>query len=376
MEKLTRTLFGLVLLCSAVPPLMPPTQAQSTPRVSDSDASTSVALRETHRGIAFGFLAKNGYYGSPEGLAQVDEIAAHGVKWVSLIVTVMQDTYYSTRVYKDYERTPSDAELEQIIDRFHARGIRVMLYPCVEIHDSVWRGKIDFPEGYEQISGVVTDYWTPWFKSYTEMYVDYARLAERKGVELLCLGAEMNGTVRKEKEWSRLIDEVRKVYRGPLIYEAHGITDFDKFPAWYGKLDMIGYSFYGAVSPRPGASVEEMVAFLRPRVEQMKRLSEKTGKPLLFTESGALARKGATVKPDNFRQAGTYDGEEQARFMEAVLTAFWNETWWRGFYWWKWDEQQNRPQYKTDPAGDQGFTIKGKPAAQTLKKWYARTDRP
>lgn len=61
--------------------------------------------------------------------------------------------------------------------------------------------------------------------------------------------------------------------------------------------------------------------------------------------------------------------------MEAVLSAFWKEPWWRGFYWWKWDEQQNRPQYKTDSAGDQGFTIKGKPAAETMKKWYARTDR-
>lgn len=292
MEKLTRTLLVLALSCV----VMPPTQAQNAPRAADSNNATPVAMREVHRGVAFGFLAKNGYYSSPEGLAQIDKMADLGITWVNLIVTVMQDTYYSTRVYKDYERTPNDAELEQIIDRFHARGIRVMLYPCVEIHDSVWRGKIDFPEGYEQISGIVTDYWTPWFKSYTDMLIDYSRLAERKKVELLCLGAEMDGTVKKNEEWSRLIDEVRKAYKGPLIYEAHGVIDFDKLPMWYGKLDMIGYSFYGAVSPRPGANLEEMVAFLRPRVEQMRRLSEKTGKPLLFTES---ARWRAKVRPSN-----------------------------------------------------------------------------
>lgn len=99
---------------------LPRAEAQNK-LTAKTNSAAFVAQRETHRGIAFGFLAKNGYYGSAEGLAQIDQMAALNVKWVNLIVTVMQDTYHSTRVYKDYERTPNDAELEQIIDRFHER---------------------------------------------------------------------------------------------------------------------------------------------------------------------------------------------------------------------------------------------------------------
>ena len=35
----------------------------------------------------------------------------------------------------------------------------------------------------------------------------------------------------------------------------------------------------------------------------------------------------------------------------------------------KWDEQNHRPQFKDDPAGDKGFTIHGKPAADVFRRW-------
>ena len=61
--------------------------------------------------------------------------------------------------------------------------------------------------------------------------------------------------------------------------------------------------------------------------------------------------------------------------MEAVFETFWKEPWWMGMYWWKWEEQNDRPQFRDDPRGDKGFTIDGKPAAQVMKQWYRRTDR-
>lgn len=332
-------------------------------------------LTELHRGMTFGFLAKNGYFSSKEGLAQIDKMAQLGIKWVSLVVILMQENPFSMRVYNDYEYTASDAELELAIDEFHRRGIRVMLYTCLEMHDSNWRGAVNFPKGHQQIQGITTDYWPPWFKSYTAAMVNYGRLCQRKGVELLSLGAEMDGTVQENSHWSKLIDEVKKVYAGPLIYEVHGSIAFDKLPTWYKKLDLIGYSFYGGVTDKPGATNEEMKAFMQNRVAYMKRLSEATGKPLVMTESGALSRKGATVTSDSWQKPGEYDGDEQARYLDGVLNAFWSEPWWRGFYWWKWDEQQLRPQLHADPKGDQTFTIVGKPAARMMKKWYSRTDR-
>jgi hypothetical protein len=60
--------------------------------------------------------------------------------------------------------------------------------------------------------------------------------------------------------------------------------------------------------------------------------------------------------------------------MQALSRAFQDEPWYRGSFWWKWEEHQAhaRPQYYVDPAGDQGFTIGGKPAAETLKHLYGQ----
>lgn len=64
--------------------------------------------------------------------------------------------------------------------------------------------------------------------------------------------------------------------------------------------------------------------------------------------------------------------DEQAGHLEAVLRTFWDEPWWAGMYWWKWDEQNDRAAFKTDPRGDKGFTLWGKPSAEVMKRWYAK----
>ena len=63
-------------------------------------------VAEVHRGMTFGFYARNGYYGSPEARAQVDKMAALNIKWVCLVATVLQETYASGRQFRDFKMTP------------------------------------------------------------------------------------------------------------------------------------------------------------------------------------------------------------------------------------------------------------------------------
>ena len=56
------------------------------------------------------------------------------------------------------------------------------------------------------------------------------------------------------------------------------------------------------------------------------------------------------------------------------MRLFWNEPWWYGLYWWKWDEQNYREAMHNDPAGDKGFTVLGKPAQEVMRRWFTRTD--
>lgn len=334
-----------------------------------------LALREVHRGMSFGYLAKAGYYGSDEGLAQVDKMADMGVRWVALMVNVMQETFSSTRLFQDFEYTPTDAEVEQIIERFHTRGIRVMLKPMVECLDSAWRGRIRFPEDDEQIQGIRVDYWERWFASLQASLLHYGRMAQRAGCELFCLGCELDGTQHRTKQWRETIAAVRTVYDGPLTYDPTYRALNEGVPCdWFDELDLLGMSFYFSATEKDGATVEEMVEFLKPRVAQIEALQQRFGCPVIFAETGTRSIVGGGYE-HNYRLTLPYDGQEQANYIEAVLQSFWDKPWWMGQYIWKWDEQQDRPQYRHDPRGDSGFTVAGKPAAEVIKRWYERIDR-
>jgi hypothetical protein len=77
------------------------------------------------------------------------------------------------------------------------------------------------------------------------------------------------------------------------------------------------------------------------------------------------------MEPYEIETLGRYDGEQQARFMEATFRTFHDLPEWMGLLWWKWDETQYRPHYHADPAGNRGFTVQGKPAEEVMKKWAA-----
>ena len=47
-------------------------------------------------GVNFGFYAREGYYESQAARDEVDEMAKTGVKWVTVIATVYQETWCST----------------------------------------------------------------------------------------------------------------------------------------------------------------------------------------------------------------------------------------------------------------------------------------
>jgi hypothetical protein len=114
-----------------------------------------------------------------------------------------------------------------------------------------------------------------------------------------------------------------------------------------------------------------MVEFLAPIVADCRKFAEAYKKPFYFGECGCCATAGSAKLPYFWNNGGGYDGSEQARYLEAVVKAFGPEDWYRGLFWWKWDEQNHRPQFKDDPAGDKGFTIDGKPVAEVFKRWCA-----
>jgi hypothetical protein len=300
---------------------------------------------------------------------------AAGVQWVSLCVMILQETFASTRLFADYQRTAADDELAGIIAKIHARGMQVLFKPIIECWDSAWRGRIRFPEGDQQIQGIQVDYWGRWFESNTRAMVHYARMAEEHGVKAFTVAQELDGAEMQHEHWIRLIGAVRDVYHGFVTCNTtYGVirntfgTNREK---WFTHCDALGMSYYPTGIGKAEPSLAELTEHMRRDLADGRQLSAGLGIPIYWAECGCRSARGAANVPWDYASPWPYDGETQARFFEAMLATFWDEPWWAGFQYWKWDEHQARPHYQ-QPGGDAGFTIQGKPAEKVMRDWCRR----
>lgn len=328
-----------------------------------------------HRGMNFGFKAANGYFRSAEALAAPAQMAELNINRVALIVSVCMDTYASTTIYRDFIETPDDREVEQIIERFHAAGIKVMLKPFIVLKDGTWQGTFRPPHDSEITEGVRPGYRQKWGESLRAMLRHYAVLAQRCGIESICIGNEYYGVEGFNKEWRAAIAAIREEYTGLITSDFVQMTlsDLKKISPdagdWWRDLDFLSMSFYPSF-PKPDASTAEIAKSLQPNVEELRALCAEFNKPLVFAECGMRSTGFDPSGAAGYKGEGRYDGHIQGRFLEGVVAAFRDETWWRGMVWWKWDEHQKRPNFFTDHAGPQTFTVLGKPSADVMKKIY------
>ena len=340
-------------------------------------------------GTNFGFMAKRGYYDLPEVKKQPEQMKKAGINCTTLNMMYCQDTYFSTKVYLDFEYSNSEQEISEMVKRLHDNGIRVIFKPNLTLLDGAWMGYINFPtkDGLSQIQGVDVDYWGKWFRSFTEAQKYFADFSERVGVDALMLGAENYGTEGQNEYWERVIEAVREYFSNPITYEFTHMSRKNYDLEWVKSLDFLSYSYYPpacelnmprlnwktdseAFRSNPSKTVEEMVSYLEPRKARISSISQRfDNMPIAFTEFGVRSSHGCIMHPCDFLRKSYYDGEEQARYMDAGFRTFTQVPEWMGLLWWKWDETQNRPQYHGDPRGDMGFTIQGKPAEEIMKRW-------
>ncbi len=304
-------------------------------------------------------------------------MAQLGFNWVCVIATVLQDNFSSTRQYRDFRMTPADDELRDIIDVFHKKGMRVQLRPMLECWDGSQRYDVTFPNEGVVIPGKQKDHWSRWFESMTERTLHYASLAQRAGCEAYGLDSELDRTADKHDHWKRVVAAARSVYNGHITTGHTRTIDYRKElkecpDHWFYELDSLGTSFYTPLADGPGATDAQMAERIQTEVVYYRETAALYGKPFYFDECGCCSTAGAIAKPWGWDNPGGYDGEEQARYLETVLKAFWDEPWWGGLLWWKWEEQNERPWLRDDPRGEKGFSVWCKPAAGVFKRWSQR----
>ncbi len=313
-----------------------------------------------YQGISYTSWAPNEYTYDVAN-SSLDALKSTGANYASVLVTQYVNNSTSNTIFADPTQTPTDAAVVQAITVIHGRGMGVMLKPqllCVN--------------GSCGQADLAPTNLTAWFASYATLIDHYAQIAQNNGVELFCIGCELDQLdTSNYANWSSLISGVRAIYTGPLTYASEWF-DYTEIPFW-NLLDIVGVDAYFPLSNAQTPSVTDLVngwshydyqGTERNWAQEIETWQTTVQKPVIFTEIGYQSADYAAKAPGNF--VGTvYNAQAQANCYAAALQVFANKPWFAGMFWWNWF-----PDPRVGGAGDTTYTPQNKPAQSTLTAYW------
>ncbi|MCZ6864978.1 MAG: hypothetical protein O7D98_05110 [Candidatus Dadabacteria bacterium] len=304
-------------------------------------------------------------YGSQSSKDMHSHLKNIGYNYVQLNTFAYMRNRKDTSIYIGGDPSMAVPYLESEIQNLHEMGFQVILKPHIWIggHDldpDNWRSKIDFKDIEKR---------EKWFDSYTKFILKEAELAESTGAEMLVVGTELVGVSKYTENWGKLIKKIREVYRGKLTYAAEGINA--KNIEFWDALDYIGIDAYFALNDKISPSLDELVEGWKKFEPEIKNLSDKYGKQVIFTEIGYKSVEGAAIKPWEWKQDGKTSEEEQALAFKATSIAFRDKPYLAGVFVWKYFTDMNSYERGNN---EKGFTPYGKEAEKVISEWFGTSD--
>ncbi|MBI4164074.1 MAG: hypothetical protein HY512_04380 [Candidatus Aenigmarchaeota archaeon] len=223
----------------------------------------------------------NDQYEKPVVDKTLDRLDSLGVDSIAVLATWYQKDLQSVDIRPSNSRTPSDRGVERVIGKAHSRGMRAVLKPHVDLENGKWRGRIAYKSDLD---------WTRWFDSYSDFITHYAAMAQNNGVDMLVIGTELDGTIRR-KEWKEIVRRVKNIYSGELVYGANHDT-FKKVP--WEDLDRVSI----------GISAYWKKDKFESNAQEARALARKLGRRLYMSEVGYPGRgeEGEAAQEAYFRQ--------------------------------------------------------------------------
>lgn len=258
----------------------------------------------------------------------------------------------------------SDEGLRETARLAREMGFRIALKPHIWLFDpgqGDWSGRIRMRSEED---------WDAWFASYGDWIGHYADLAREMDAEILCIGVELDGATRDQTaRWQALIADLRGRFPPPgkLTFSANWDVEYERIGFW-ADLDYIGVNTYFELRVGEAPGVEEIVRAWGPAKRRLEGLSQRVGKPVLFTEMGYKSRSDGVSKPHFWPEVpgGKPSEATQAAAYEAFFRVFWEEPWVAGVWAWTWFPNDSRA--RLYPATD--FTPQGKQAQDVLEEWF------
>ena len=313
------------------------------------------------KGMSYGWNAIREQYKTEDSYKSLCELKRMNCDWIAISFNAWQDEYYSTQIYFDYQDTMTDDDIKCVVNRAHDLELKVCLKPVVNIKSGVWRGYISFPD---DASG--DKYWNKWFHSYLCFLLHYAKMAEELKCEMLCIGCEYIFADRRTKDWVNIIEAVRNVYSGKVIYNAnHG---YEQNIQWFDKTDFIGTSAYISVGTDEDVGLEGMKSQWKAYKNDMVQLYEKFQKKIVFMEAGCMSGRKCSLEPWTYQsELFEFDETEQNHYYLSLLQEFWEEPWFGGVFWWSWETDFSvLEQFKNKV----NYSIYGKESGNVVRNWY------
>lgn len=304
---------------------------------------------ETVNGMTWGWTGVRGTWGGAEAEDSMRKMAAVGVNWVTIALGANQDTPQSTVIRYGEEPTVTDDEVRWAIREAKSLGLNVCMKPVVNCANGTWRAHISFFQ--QDVPGEPS--WGDWFASYTEFIVHYARIAEEEGCEMLCVGCEMVQADGREREWRKLIADVRSVYSGLVTYNCDKYQE-DRV-TWWDAVDIISSSGYYPIG--------EWEAHL----DRIEAVLNRWNKPFFFMEGGCPSREGSAQRPNDWSLPGGPSEEEQANYYRVMFEACSKREWMLGYMLWDWPARL----YSAEEASaNDDYCMYGKQAESIVRDYY------
>jgi hypothetical protein len=305
---------------------------------------------ELHKGIALGLFAEDPAF-SYEPLLR--EVRATGATHVSIVVPYYQHDVTSVEISAHPRFSPPDLVVEQTLAQARRLGLRVHLFPIVRLEYAVtadeWRGTLE-PRDLDA-----------WWRSYRALILKLARTAARHGAAAFCVGSELGTMDTAPERWAPLLRDVRRVYRGELVYSANW-DHYDKVRIWH-LVDLAGLSAYFQLTEglrQPG--LDRLIHAWREQRVAISRWRARIGKPLLFTELGYHSQDRTNAFPWDESADKPINVREQADCYEAFIRVFRGASYLRGVYFWNW--------FGWGGPRSREYCPRGKPAAEVLCRWF------
>jgi hypothetical protein len=249
--------------------------------------------------------------------------------------------------------------VKQYIEMLQENEIQVMLKPQIWI----WRGEFT---GYLKMNS--EEDWQKLEASYREFILLYAEVAQETNAAMYCIGTELEQfIVERPKFWNALIVEVKKVYKGKLTYAANW-DEYKRVPFWK-QLDYIGVDGYFPVSEMKTPTVEDAKKGWQQWKAEMKQVSERNGKPILFTEYGYRNIDFSGKEPwQSNRTEDGHNTEAQTNLYKAFFAEVYPESWFSGGFIWKWFIDHEN----VGGLGNNQFSPQNKPVQAEIQDFFSK----